>query len=113
FPVEERSVPPSDVPREEAARTQPVTTVTPPLSPHRLSTDDVWWIAEADREACRAVIRGLRNEGIFTPPSLQGTLVLPSNIGGAHWGGVDIDPVRQLAVVPVNRIAAMVQLLPP
>jgi len=105
-------VPPSDVPREEAARTQPFTTVTPPLSPHRLSTDDVWGISEADREACRAVIGGLRNEGIFTPPSLQGTLVLPSNIGGAHWGGVAIDPIRQLAVVPVNRIAAMVQLLP-
>ena len=112
FPIEERSVPASDVPREEAARTQPFTTVTPPLSPHRLSIDDVWGISEADREACRAVIRGLRNEGIFTPPSLQGTLVLPSNIGGAHWGGVAIDPVRQIAVVPVNRIAAMVQLLP-
>ena len=112
FPIEERPVPASDVPREEAARTQPFTTVTPPLSPHRLSTDDVWGISEADREACRTVIRGLRNEGIFTPPSLQGTLVLPSNIGGAHWGGVAIDPVRQIAVVPVNRIAAMVQLLP-
>jgi quinoprotein glucose dehydrogenase len=112
FPIEERPVPASDVPGEEAARTQPFTTATPPLSPHRLSIDDVWGIAEADREACRAVVRGLRNEGIFTPPSLQGTLVLPSNIGGAHWGGVAIDPVRQIAVVPVNRIAAMVQLLP-
>ena len=56
--------------------------------------------------------RGLRNEGIFTPPSVQGTLVLPSNIGGAHWGGVAVDPVRQIAVVPVNRVAAMVQLIP-
>jgi quinoprotein glucose dehydrogenase len=112
FPVEERAVPASDVPQEEAARTQPFTTVTPPLSPHVLSPDDVWGISEADREACRGVIRGLRNEGIFTPPSLKGTLVLPSNIGGAHWGGVAIDPVRQVAVVPVNRLAAMVQLLP-
>jgi quinoprotein glucose dehydrogenase len=112
FPVEERAVPASDVPGEQAAPTQPFTTVTAPLSPHRLSPDDVWGISEADREACRAVIRGLRNEGIFTPPSLTGTLVLPSNIGGAHWGGVAIDPVRQIAIVPVNRLAAMVQLLP-
>ena len=112
FPVEERAVPASDVPGEQAAPTQPFTTVTAPLSPHRLSPDDVWGISEADREACRTVIRGLRNEGIFTPPSLQGTLVLPSNIGGAHWGGIAIDPVRQIAIVPVNRIAAMVQLLP-
>ena len=112
FPVEERAVPASDVPGEQAAPTQPFTTVTAPLSPHRLSPDDVWGISEVDREACRAVIRGLRNEGIFTPPSLKGTLVLPSNIGGAHWGGVAIDPVRQIAIVPVNRLAAMVQLLP-
>ena len=112
FPVEERSVPKSDIPGEEAAATQPFTALTPPLSPHRLAAVDAWGINDADREACRAVIDGLRNDGIFTPPSTQGTLVLPSNIGGAHWGGVAVDPVRQIAVVPVNRIAAMVQLIP-
>jgi quinoprotein glucose dehydrogenase len=112
FRIEERSVPASDIPQEEAARTQPFTMDTPPLSPHRFSVDQVWGISEADRAACRAAIQGLRNEGIFTPPSTRGTLVLPSNIGGAHWGGVAIDPVRQVAVVPVNRIAAVVQLIP-
>ena len=112
FPVEERSVPESDVPLEEAARTQPFTSITPPLSPHRFTVDQVWGVSDADRAACRAVIEGLRNEGIFTPPSVRGTLVMPSNIGGAHWGGVAIDPVRQIAVIPVNRLAAMVQLIP-
>jgi quinoprotein glucose dehydrogenase len=112
FPVEERRVSPSDVPQEEASPTQPFTAVTPPLSPHRLTTDQVWGVTDADRAACHAAIDGLRNEGIFTPPSVKGTLVLPSNIGGAHWGGVAVDPVRQIAVVPVNRIAAMVQLIP-
>jgi len=112
FPIEERPVPASTIPLEEASRTQPFTTVTPPLSPHRFTVNDVWGVSDADRAACRAAIEGLRNEGIFTPPSLQGTLVLPSNIGGAHWGGVAIDPVREIAVVPVNRLAAMVQLIP-
>src|SRR6185295_1197300 len=37
---------------------------------------------------------------------------MPSNIGGAHWGGVAIDPEREIAIVPVNRVAAMVQLIP-
>jgi hypothetical protein len=69
-------------------------------------------ISDEDRAACRAAIEGLRNEGIFTPPSLQGTLVMPSNIGGAHWGGVEVDPEREIAIVPVNRIAASVQLIP-
>ena len=112
FAVEERAVPTSDIPLEEAARTQPFTVVTPPLSPHRFAVEDTWATNDADREACRAAIAGLRNEGIFTPPSVKGTLVLPSNIGGAHWGGVAVDPERQIAVVPVNRLAAMVQLIP-
>jgi len=112
FSVEERPVPASDIPGEQASATQPFTTVTPPLSPHRFSKDSVWGTSDADRAACHAAIDGLRNEGIFTPPSVRGTFVMPSNIGGAHWGGVAVDPVRQIAVVPVNRIGAVVQLIP-
>jgi quinoprotein glucose dehydrogenase len=112
FPVEERPVPRSDIPGEEASGTQPFTTVTPPLSPHRFSRDSVWGTSDAERAACHAAIDSLRNEGIFTPPSVRGTFVIPSNIGGAHWGGVAVDPGRQIAVVPVNRIAAVVQLIP-
>ncbi len=112
FPVEERAVPASTVPGEAASPTQPFTVRTPPLSPHGFRRDDVWGATPADRAACLEAISPLRNEGIFTPPSLEGTLVMPSNIGGAHWGGVAIDPSRQLAVIPVNRLAAMVQLIP-
>src|SRR4029077_11784441 len=112
FPVEERPVPASDIPGEEASPTQPFTVVTPPLSPHRFPLDQVWGASDADRAACHAAIDSLRNEGIFTPPSTRGTVALPSNIGGAHWGGVAVDPARQIAVVPVNRIAAEVQLIP-
>ncbi len=112
FPVEERAVPASTIPGEQASPTQPFTTVIAPLSPHRFSAADAWGPTPADQAACRAKMETLRNEGIFTPPSLEGTLVMPSNIGGAHWGGVAVDPVRQIAVVPVNRIAAAVQLIP-
>jgi quinoprotein glucose dehydrogenase len=112
FPVEERRVPRSTVPGEEASPTQPFTVRTPPLSPHSFRLDDVWGATPADRDACLEAIAPLRSEGIFTPPSLEGTLIIPSNIGGAHWGGVAIDPSRQLAIVPVNRLAAMVQLIP-
>jgi quinoprotein glucose dehydrogenase len=112
FPIEEHSVAASDIPGEQAARTQPFTTLTPPLSPQGLRVGDVWGLDETELAACRSAIDSLRNEGIFTPPSTRGTLVIPSNIGGAHWGGVAVDPVRQIAVVPVNRVAAMVQLIP-
>jgi quinoprotein glucose dehydrogenase len=104
FPVEERAVPASTVPGERAWPTQPFSSL-PALSPHR-------WDARSTDSTCQALMRGLRNEGIFTPPSIEGTLVLPSNIGGAHWGGLTFHPGRQIAVVPVNRLAAMVQLIP-
>jgi len=58
------------------------------------------------------VIAPLRNEGIFTPPSTRGTLLMPARIGGVNWGRVAVDPVRQVAVIAVNRIAEMVQLIP-
>ncbi len=112
FPVAERPVPRSTIPGEEAWPTQPFTTTIPPLSPHTLRANDAWGVDAAEREACRKQIAALRNEGIFTPPSLEGTLVLPSNIGGAHWGGVAVDTWREIAVVPVNRLAAIVQLIP-
>jgi len=110
-PVEERPVPASTVPGEVASPTQPFSTL-PPLSPHVLRVDDAFGADSADRAACRAQLARYRNEGIFTPPSLQGTLAMPSNVGGAHWGGLAFDPTRQLAIVPVNQIAAVVQLLP-
>ncbi|HET9985870.1 MAG TPA: pyrroloquinoline quinone-dependent dehydrogenase, partial [Longimicrobiales bacterium] len=112
FPVEERPVPRSTVPGEESWPTQPFTVATPPLSPHHFKAEDAWGPTPADREACLAQMKPLRSEGIFTPPSLEGTLVVPSNVGGAHWGGVAVDPERQIAVVPVNRVAALVQLFP-
>jgi quinoprotein glucose dehydrogenase len=112
FPVEERAVPKSDIAGEQASPTQPFNTVIPPLSPQHLASDSAFGLTPADRDACAAQLRPLRNEGPFTPPSLQGTLALPGNVGGAHWGGVAFDPARQLAIVPVNTLAAMVQLIP-
>jgi quinoprotein glucose dehydrogenase len=112
FPVEERAVPKSEIAGEQASPTQPFNMLIPPLSPQRLASDSAFGLTPADRNACAAQIRSLRNDGPFTPPSLQGTLVLPGNVGGAAWGGVAVDPSRQLAIVPVNTLAAMVQLIP-
>ena len=110
-PVEERRAPASDVVGEQAWPTQPFSAI-PPLSPHRFTADQAFGVAPEGRESCRAQIASLRNDGIFTPPSRQGTLAMPSNIGGAHWGGVAWDATRQVAIVPVNTIAAFVRLVP-
>ena len=110
FAVEERPVPASSVPGEVASATQPFTAVTPPLSPLQYSANDAWGPTPEAQAACRMLLASLRNDGPFTPPSLEGTLVVPGNIGGAAWGGVAIDETKSLAVVPVNRLPAMVQL---
>lgn len=110
IPVDERPVPASTVPGEVAAQTQPFSRIV--LSPMHVDAAMVFGRDSGDRARCRAALAKLRYEGPFTPPSLEGTLALPSNIGGAHWGGVAFDPARQLAIVPVNTIAAVVQLIP-
>jgi quinoprotein glucose dehydrogenase len=110
--VEERPVPASTIAGEKASPTQPFNTVIPPLSPQTLPLDSVFGVTEDDKDACLAQIRPLRNDGSYTPPSLEGTLVMPGNVGGAAWGGVAFDAARQIAIIPVNHLAAMVQLIP-
>ena len=112
FPVEERRVPPSDVPGEAASPTQPFPTAPPPLSPQRISLDDAWGPTAQDRETCRTWIKTLRNEGIFTPPSLQGSLIVPGNIGGMTWSGYAFDPQHSLLFVNTNNLVAKIKLIP-
>ena len=112
FPVEERPVPESDVAGEKASPTQPFPALPVSLAPQELTADEAWGPTEEDRAYCREQIAALRNEGIFTPPSLRGSLVVPGNIGGLHWGGMAHDPERGLLVAPSNRFAAVVRLVP-
>jgi quinoprotein glucose dehydrogenase len=112
FPVEERRVPQSDIPGEAASPTQPFPVAPPPLAPQKISSEDAWGPTPEDRETCRNWIRGLRNEGIFTPPSLQGTLAVPGNIGGMTWSGYAFDPQHSLLVVNTNNLIAKVKLIP-
>ena len=112
FPVEERQVPRSDVPGELASPTQPFPVAPPPLAPQKVSVEDAWGPTPRDRETCGTWIRGLRNEGIFTPPSLQGSLAVPGNLGGMTWSGYAFDPRRSLLVVNTNNLIAKIKLIP-
>jgi len=112
FPVQERPVPQSDVPGELTWPTQPFPTAPPALVPQRLSPEDAWAVNPAECNDCRDRLRALRNEGIFTPPSLRGTLVVPGNVGGLNWSGYAFDPGRELLVANANSLPAKVQLIP-
>jgi quinoprotein glucose dehydrogenase len=112
IPVEERAVPHSDVPGEVASPTQPFPAAPRALAPTTAKADDAWGATEEDRAWCRETIARLRSDGFFTPPSLQGTLVVPGNVGGMAWGGIAHDRVNDLLIMPVNNLAAEVRLIP-
>jgi quinoprotein glucose dehydrogenase len=110
LPVEERPVMKSDIPGEESWPTQPASTIS--LVPERLSVEDAWGKDEKDRAWCAEQIKTARSGDIFTPPSLQGTLVFPSNVGGVNWGSAAYDPQRHLLFVDTNRLPIFVKLIP-
>ncbi len=113
FAVEERPVPQNPEPGLVLSPTQPFPVKPPPLVRHELSPDDAYGLVFFDRRACRQQIESLRNDGIYTPPSLQGSLMYPGNAGGSNWGGVAVDPERQLLIANTSDIAWIVTLLPP
>ena len=112
FPVEERAVPPSDVPGERGWPTQPFPVKPPPLVPQRLTDDDLWDADPSHLRACRERLRNLRNEGLFTPPSVRGTLMYPGPAGGVNWPGGAFEPARGMLYVPVNNIPMVAYLDP-
>jgi quinoprotein glucose dehydrogenase len=112
FPVEERSVPQSDVPGEVTSPTQPFPLAPPALVPQKLSANDAWGITPADRDYCRERIKALRNDGLFTPPSLQGSLSEPAHLGGMNWSGYAFDPQHSLLLVNTNNMAAEMGVVP-
>ena len=112
FPVEERAAPASTVAGEVTSPTQP----WPTLAAFRvhptaaLTEADVWGPTPEAREQCLTQFRKFRHDGIFTPPSMEGTLMYPFYGGGMNWGGVTFDPQRQLLFVNTMQMAAWVKL---
>ncbi len=111
IPVTERPVPQSDVPGETTSPTQPFSAL-PPLSPLHLSASDLPGHTLADASACIARLSALRNEGIFTPPSLKGSLLYPGSLGGVNWGSPALDPGTGILYVNSNHHAFHTRLIP-
>jgi quinoprotein glucose dehydrogenase len=110
FPVEEKSVPQSDVPGEKSWPTQPFPTKPDALVPQRLTEADLWDADQKRFAKCRDKLSKLRNEGIFTPPSERGSILYPYPAGGANWSGGAFDPKSGILYVPVNNLVVTVQL---
>ena len=113
WPVEERAVPQGGAEGEQLSPTQPFPTHLPPLLSQQISADDLFGLIPFwERNACRAQVAAARNEGLYTPPSTQGTVLFPMTGGGVNWGGAAIDPVNQILYANVSRAIHIVKLLP-
>jgi quinoprotein glucose dehydrogenase len=110
FSVQERPVPRSDVPGELASPTQPYPVAPPALAPQGVKGP--WGRTPKEIEECRQQLQSLRTEGVFTPPSTQGIVAIPGNIGGSNWSGYAFDPQRSLLVANTNNLPFEVRLVP-
>ncbi|GGD09161.1 PQQ-binding-like beta-propeller repeat protein [Pyruvatibacter mobilis] len=112
FPVDEVPVPQDGAPGEWLSPTQPMPQKPPALVPHSITPDDAWGLTFLDRGACADLFAKYRNDGLFTPPSEQGTLMFPFSGGGANWGGMAFNPASQLMYVNTSRAVHLVKLIP-
>ena len=112
IPVQERAVPQGGAPGETLAPTQPFPVAPEPLAPSTIRADDAFGLFPWDKSECRKKIAATRHEGLFTPPSTQGTLVYPFDGGGTNWGGLAFDPGRQVVYVNTSNVMHVVTLIP-
>ena len=110
WPIEERPVPKSDVPGEQAWPTQPFPTKPPPFAKMTFTVDDVnpWLLTPEQYAATRERVAKARNEGPYTPPALIDTISMPGNQGGSNWGTTASNPSKGIVyVVNVNEVAIL------
>jgi len=112
IPVEERQVPQGAAPGDRLSPTQPFPIAPPSLARSKIVADDAFGLTFWDRGKCRDAIRAARHEGIYTPPSTQGTIVYPFTGGGTNWGGLSFDATHNLAFVNTSSAIHEVTLIP-
>ena len=110
YPIEERPVAQSTVPGERTWPTQPFSTL-PSLTPLTLMAADIHLHNAADQAYCRNAVADLENHGLFTPPSLHGSLVYPGSVGGANWGSAALDPATNVLYTRVSSDPYLVRQL--
>jgi len=113
WPIEERPVPQSDAPGEHSSPTQPFPTWPQPFARQSFTEADINpHIPPEDQQKLREMFRTVRNEGLFTPPSLRGSISMPGHNGGTSWGETAVDPLHQRFFVVSREIPVLNTLLP-
>jgi quinoprotein glucose dehydrogenase len=112
FPIEYRKVPSSTMEGEKTSETQPFPVKPPPFARQGLTEDMLTTRTPAAHAAAVERFRKLDSKGIFTPPSIGGSVVFPGFDGGGEWGGAAFDPDTALLYVNANEMAWIARLVP-
>ena len=110
--ITEQPVPPSQIPGEHSAPTQPKPIAPPQLLNPFLMPQDAWGLTPWDRGDCARQLASLQNLGLFTPNSEKLTLMFPGSLGGPNWGGGAMLGDSGMLLVNVNSVAFTGQLIP-
>ena len=100
WPIEERTVPASNVPGERAAATQPFPTRPAAFEIQGVNEENLIDFTPELREEALAIINRYVHGPLFTPPSLKGTVQVPGDGGGAEWTGAAYDPETSILYIP-------------
>jgi len=111
-PVVERKVPQGAAPGERLSPTQPFPIAPKPLAPSTIAPDQAYGMTFWDRGKCRDIVEHARHDGLYTPPSTQGTIIYPFTGGGTNWGGLAYDPKTGTAYVNTSSLMHLVTLIP-
>jgi quinoprotein glucose dehydrogenase len=113
WPVEERAVPQLPAEGEKLSPTQPFPTHVPPLVQQQFSRDDAFRFPPLiGSRSCDAKLAKARYNGLYTPPSGEGSLIYPMTGGGVNWGGAAFDPVHQILYANTTNALHLVTLIP-
>lgn len=112
IPVAERKVPQGGAKGEKLSPTQTFPIAPKPLAANRITPDEAFGLTFWDRGKCRAKIAGARRDGLYTPPTEQGTILYPFTGGGTNWGGMAFDHGRNIAFLNTSNVMHLVTLIP-
>ncbi len=113
WPINEHSVPASDVPGEEASQSQPFPSKPKPFAKQGFGFGDIVDFTPAIRARALEEIKEFRLGPLFTPPSREGTIVMPGAIGGAGWGGGAVDPTSGVIYIKATNQPALYRIIEP
>jgi glucose dehydrogenase len=118
WPIEERPVPQSDVPKEKSSATQPVPTRPAPFDRQGFTENDLIDLTPELKAEAVEVAKRYKMGPLFTPPvvsSLAGplaTLQLPADVGGANWPGGSMDPESNFLYIHSHTAVFLNALVP-